>query len=162
MDVRVCAPFFTCYIMEKSMKSKLELIKWETPFSNAPYPSIGIITEQLGESAKLLVAPHGIDMFPKYLVSFENVYFMLYYEEAYSFDRGYKNLNREVDGLCSYKWVDSPWLKEYSQGQDIFGWNELTHHLIFGGDNIVEIISDCEPKIEIIEKSIIIEIKHII
>jgi hypothetical protein len=139
------------------------LVRWETPFSENRFPSISIITENQGDVVSLIVAPDGIDKYPKYVVRFENVITLLCYEEAFAFDRGYKKLNRDEGNLCAYRWINSSWLKEYQKGIDILrkkNTGELEHYVVFGGDSNVELIAFGHPKIERIDTKTFLETKQ--
>ena len=65
-------------------------MRWDVPFAEARDPSVSIITEHGGDVVTLIVAPTGIDQYPKYRVRFDKVISLLYYEEAFSFHRGYR------------------------------------------------------------------------
>jgi len=129
------------------MSSAPEIVPWEVPFASSVDPSVGIITENLGETITLVVAPLGIDKYPKYIVRFDRVITSLCYEEACAFDRGYGYPGKQ-DGSCAYRWLGSEWLQGYQKGVDLFGWKDLGHYLIFGGDSIVEVIACGTPDIK--------------
>lgn len=137
-----------------------KLVRWDLPFAEARYPSVSLITEEGDSGVVVLVAPEGIDKYPKYLVHVQLVIALLYYEEAFAFDRGYRTLERTEDGLCAYQWMDSPWLQAYRDGKEIFEWESLSHYLLFGGDNIVEIVLSGELTVERIDSKMILETKH--
>lgn len=142
---------------------KTDLVRWDVPFAEACDPSVSLITEQgeqCGDAATLVVAPHGIDEYPKYIVRFGKVVALLCYEEAFAFDRGYRALSGIELKCCAYLWPDSPWVESYRKGADIFEWKDLQHYLIFGGDSIVELIADGQPKIERFDHPQIIEVRH--
>jgi len=136
------------------------LVRWDVPFAEGRDPSVSLITEQGGDVATLVVAPMGTDQYPKFLVRIESVIAVLSYEEAFTFDRGYRELSGIDARICAYRWMDSPWLQSYREGAGIFGWASLQHYLVFGGDSIVEIIAAGEPTIQRIEFKQLLSIQH--
>ena len=61
----------------------LEATVWQTPFTFATHPSVSLITEPDGEgTALLVVAPGGLDTYPKYVVRFSHVFSITCGEEA--------------------------------------------------------------------------------
>ncbi len=64
------------------MDATTNLVPWNVPFAQSEVPCVSLITEQFGSSTTLVVAPDGIDRYPKYLVRFDKVLAALYYEEA--------------------------------------------------------------------------------
>ncbi len=53
----------------------MSLASWPTPFSESNLPSVGLIVDSHGDrTATVVVAPQGIDQYPKYLVQFEAVF----------------------------------------------------------------------------------------
>jgi hypothetical protein len=74
------------------MNAIADLTSWDMPFAGAPCPSVSLITEQGGDAATIIVAPHGIDQYPKYLVRFDKVLAVLCYEEALDLERVYPGL----------------------------------------------------------------------
>ena len=110
--------------------------------------------------ATLVVAPTGIDQYPKFIVRSQHVIAVLSYEEAFAFDRGYRGLAGIDDGLCAYRWIDSPWLQSYRRGADIFGWASLQHYVVLGGDSIVELVAADEPTIYRLESKQLLTLQH--
>jgi hypothetical protein len=142
------------------MDTATDLVRWDVPFAEAHDPSVGLITEQGGDAAMLVVAPSGIERYPKYLVSFGKVIAVLCYEEAFAFDRGYRALRGIEPKCCAYLWTSSPWLESYRKGADVFEWKGLQHYLVLGGDSIVELIASGQPKIERLDERRVIETKY--
>jgi hypothetical protein len=142
------------------MDAVTRLIRWDVPFAEARYPSVGVITECGGDVTTLVVAPKGIDNYPKFLARFEKVLALLSYEEACALDRGYSALPGFDPECCAYRWIESPWLESYRKGADVFAWKDLRHFLILGGDSIVEVIASGQPKVERLDKRAIMETKH--
>jgi hypothetical protein len=142
---------------------KSDLIRWDVPFAISLDPSVGVLTEDLGQSLTLAVAPQGLGNYPKYLVRFKNVVTLLCYEETCAIDRGYRSLIWSEADLCAYRWITSPWLKHYRVLEDILfsrSAEKLNHYLLFGGDTIVEVIALGEPTVEQVNSKRVIEIKH--
>ena len=133
------------------MKAHFDLARWDTPFASSKNPSVSIISEEGGDIINLIISSAGVDTYPKYQIRFQKVIALLQYEEAFAFDRGYRSLTRDHEGCCSYIWKDSPWLKSYEKGSEVFAWKRLDHYLIFGGDSIVELIASELPDIQHIE-----------
>ena len=137
---------------------------WNVAFAEARSPSVSLITEQ-GEqgtdTATLVVCPHGIDQYPKYLVRFNKVLAALCYEESLALERGYPRCSDTHASGCAYLWADSPWLRaSHGWAVDFLQWSDLKHYLIFGGDTIVEILAAGGSNVERIEKRTVIETKH--
>jgi hypothetical protein len=104
------------------MNTTTRLVRWDVPFAEARHPSVTLITEQGRERADvavLVVASHGLDGYPKYLVRLDKVLAVLSYEEALPLDRGYGPLAGVQPAGCAYLWEDSPWLGA-SRGQAEF------------------------------------------
>lgn len=141
-----------------------KLIRWETPFTETSYPSVGVYIEHGENEAILLsaiVAPEGIDEYPKYLLHFNEIIEFICYEEAFSPDRGYEKIEKEPKGLSAYKWLNSPNIKAYKEGSGFLASDDnaaMNHYVIFGGDNIVEIVTFNEYTIEKINSSKLIPI----
>jgi hypothetical protein len=130
------------------------------PFAEAHDPSVSLITEQGGDAATIVVAPSGIDQYPKYLVRFGKVIALLCFVEAFAFDRGYRALSGIEPKYCAYIWTDSPWMESYRKGADIFEWEDLQHYLVFGGDSIVELIACGQPEVERLDERRVIATKY--
>ncbi len=140
-------------IYERNMK-KQKLISWDTPFKKCKDPSVLLIVSWDNERAdvvKAIVAPNGIDEYPKYIVDFGMVVAYLSMEEGYSPKRDFEKVECVIKDLCSYQWLNSPWLQSYEKGKPFIPDTDkgpLCHYMIFGGDNNVEVITCNEPKIE--------------
>jgi hypothetical protein len=143
-----------------------KLVRWETPFTEAFYPSVILLNlTDVYESTDLLtviVAPDGIYKYPKYLAKFENIIAFTCMEEAYSPEREYSEIEVEED-VCAYEWIDSPWLKSYEQGEHFIAGGKpkpFYHYVIFGGDNNVEVITPNKALIEIVNEKTVIKINY--
>ncbi len=125
---------------------------WNTPFKDTEYPSVGMFInmhENEVDEVFAIVAPDGIDRYPKYLISYgRNSVEVKYYEEAFSPERGYELLVRNGPKVCSLIWNTSPSVRSYEDY--VTDKNKLKHFIIFGGDNILEVVTADVPKIEVI------------
>ena len=138
------------------MHTVANLVRWDVPFAGARDPSVSLITEQGGDVATLVVSPHGVDQYPKYLVRFDKVLAMLCYEEALALDRAY----RAVPGTCAYIWADSSWLRASSSYAEFLGLRELRHYVVLGGDSIVELLASGASEVQQIDERTVIETSH--
>ena len=119
---------------------------WQTPFTFATHPSVSLITEPDGEgTALLVVAPGGLDTYPKYVVRFSHVFSITCGEEA--------GFLLQLGQDCSpskavaHIWASSPYAASYAE--TIFGYGlEVCHYVIFGGDNIASVVAGAPPVIE--------------
>ena len=139
-----------------------ELIRWQTPFTEAKYPSVGLFIQHEKESTDTLstiVCPEGIDEYPKYIVSFGSILAFHCNEEAHLPERDWEKAKRKEKDLCAYQWINSPDIKSYMGAAFVFYLGELYHYLIFGDDNIVEVLTPNIPKIEVVDNSRTINIK---
>ena len=143
-----------------------KLIRWDTPFTDKQRPSAGliIITEaDETDILKAVVAPDGVDAYPKYLVTFGEVIAFACFEEAHAPDRDFDSAEIEDKNLCAYEYIDSAWLKSYDGWRPIYFGNETDlfyHYLIFGGDNNIEVVAPNIPTIETIEEKTILKIER--
>src|SRR5262245_22598668 len=130
------------------MGTVTDLARWEVPFAEAPDPSVSLLTEGGGDAAMLIVAPTGIDQYPKYLVRFDRVLVSLCYEETVSLGRDYRSLSGMEPSVCAYVWTGSPWLQASSGTAELQELSAVRHYVVFGGDSIVELIASGQPKVE--------------
>ncbi|HSK74020.1 MAG TPA: hypothetical protein VK892_20135 [Pyrinomonadaceae bacterium] len=143
-----------------------KLIRWDTPFTETQFPSAGLIITTKADEADILkavVAPQGIDVYPKYLVTFGRVVAFTCFEEAHAPERDFASATIEEENLCAYEYLESPWLKSYDAWRPIYFGNETDsfyHYLIFGGDNNIEVITPDKPTIEIVEEKTILKIER--
>jgi len=124
-----------------------KLISWKTPFTESSFPSVGLYLEYGEYETDLVtavVAPDGIDEYPKFLLKFGEVLEIKYYEEGCTPDRGYEKLLDEVKGLSAYEWLGSPSVDSY---QDLDSHRKLRHFILFGADNILEVVTANSPEI---------------
>jgi hypothetical protein len=144
----------------RAMRTVTDLARWEVPFAEARDPSVSLITERGGDAAMLVVAPMGIDRYPKYLVRFDRVLVSLCYEETVSLDRDYRSLTGIEPSVCAYVWTGSPWLRASSGTAELHELLAVQHYLVFGGDSIVELIASGQPKVERLDSHRVIEARH--
>ena len=137
------------------------IVPWDVPFAQFKYPSVNIITEQFGISAMVVVTNSHSEEYPKYLVHFGKVLAALYYEEAIRLRGQYPDITGGKASGCAYLWPSSPWLQASSNwAKNFLQWPELRHYIIFGGDDIVEILASEVSKIEKIDEKRVIETRH--
>lgn len=142
--------FFVFRARRRGAVSKPEkrprLVRWNTPFGNASFPSI--LVNYDGRTATVVVAPDGIDRYPKYLVEFGEVIALSCMDEAC---RPMTEPNAIAGGSesrgSSFELIGSGWLRDYAPCHDPENSGSLRHFLMHGGDNVVEIVSMSEPKI---------------
>ena len=136
-----------------------EFVRGETPFTEIEWPSVVVITNRGSNGEYLLevvVAPTGINQYPKYLVEFGDVVGFSAMEEMHFPDHDFKDAKTTEEKLCAYRFVESPWLKFYERGEYFLfnldgGTKEtLTHYVIFGGDDILQVVTKNEPMITIV------------
>jgi hypothetical protein len=123
---------------------------WETPFTFAAYPSVGLIVEPDGEgTAALVVAPGGLDAYPKYIVRFAHVFAVTCGEEAsFLFELGQQASPQEA---VAHIWGGSPHAAGYEQ--TAFGAGvTVRHYVVFGGDNIASVVAGAAPVIETVSE----------
>ena len=146
------------------------IIRWETPFTDAFYPSVVLLAipfpllSKKGVGAKVMVAPDGIDKYPKYLVDFGDVLVLTSMDEGCCPERdfGFAIFDEKITSdkfVSAFQWLDSPWLKSYEGCHDPYSEGKFSHYLIFGGDNNVEVITQNTPKIELIEGKRVLEMQ---
>ena len=127
---------------------------WDTPFARERWPSIWLIPETHGEStATVVVAPGGVNAYPKYLVRFSAVYAFESEEEAGGLTFQDGSIQRSTEDLgCAYVWRDSPQAKGYAPFVPDMpfhgGRGPVVHYVLLGGDNNVGVISAEPPTIE--------------
>jgi len=133
---------------------------WDVPFRKDVSPSVSLISEPDGDStAMLVVAPRGLDAYPKYLVRFSTVYALTLEEEA----EALTELGQAPQGDYAYVWADSPHAASYQALLPDFafrGGTKVSHYVVLGGDNIASIVSASEPIVERVDGPMTISIAH--
>jgi hypothetical protein len=98
-------------------------------------------------TALLVIAPGGLDAYPKYIVRFAHVFAVTCGEEAGAL----LELGQEhsPSGVIAHVWDASPHSAAYANtafGADL----AIRHYVVFGGDNIASVICGGTPAIETI------------
>lgn len=143
-----------------------KIVRWNTPFTDSPYPAVEFLTtieKDKYNVLKVLVAPLGIDEYPKYLLDFGQVIAFTCMEEAHAPERNFDSASITETNLSAYQWIDSPWLKSYEPQIHFISSGHLgyfSHYLIFGGDNNVEVITPYKPSIELIEQKRLFKVER--
>ena len=131
------------------------IIRWETPFTDAFYPSVVLMaipwTPSQANNVKVVVNPSKGE-YPKYVVDFGNVLAFTCMEEGCAPTRDFASADLEAERLCAYQYIDSPWLKSYEPCHDPLSEGKFSHYMIFGGDNNVEVITQDDPQIRKIDQ----------
>ncbi len=133
-----------------------DLVRWETPFAEGMYPSVTLLPEP-GGRLRVVVAPQGIDRYPKYLVDFDGEV-VGYLNENESWAQPFPDrIRRKGDVHCACFWLDSPWLRQYDANREYFEkyvepvvGGTLKHYVILGGDDFVQVLFAGEPSISVI------------
>jgi hypothetical protein len=131
----------------------MSLAPWETPFAASRNPSVGLIVDSHGDrTATVVVAPQGIDQYPKYLVRFDQVFSCTVEEEAHGTAFSTVRSPEEPPWQrCTALWVNSPALA-YESYLAFLGYaGPVRHYLAFGGDNDVGVVAAKAPTISMIE-----------
>lgn len=124
---------------------------WDTPFSSAQFPSAILIADSDGDrTATIVVAPIGLDAYPKYLVRFRAVLAFSVEEEA-----GPQTYAGAVfpgePASCTFVSADSDHVSAYTGFLDFFGYpGPMLHYVVFGGDNNVAVVAGEPPQIEVV------------
>ncbi len=143
-----------------------KLIRWQTPFTEAEFPSVGLLITPKNDGTDILravVAPGGLDAYPKYLVTFGEVVAFTSFEEAQCPKRDFDSAEIEERNLCAYQYLDSPWLKSYAGWEYFFAPKPgvpFSHYLIFGGDNNIEVITPNVPTVEVVKEKTVLKIEY--
>lgn len=144
-----------------------KIVRWETPFTDSFYPSVVLLAAPFslivnkGISAKVVVAPDGIDKYPKFLVDFDETLAFSCMEESCCPERDISSAIidetiKNDKSICAFKWIDSPWLKSYEGCHDPLSEGKFSHYLIYGGDNNIEVITKNVPLItEVKQKEVL-------
>jgi len=147
-----------------------KIVRWETPFTDSFFPSVVLLATPFplfsnkGAGVKLIVAPDGIDKYPKYLVDFGEVLAFTCMDEGCCPERdfGSATFDETITGakfVCSMQWFNSPWLKSYEGCHDPYSEGKFSHYLIFGGDYNVEVISQNDPTIRVVEQKEVLKME---
>ena len=138
-----------------------ELVRWETPFTEAQWPSVVAMITRGPKGEYLLeavISPAGIDEYPKYLVQFGEVVAFSSMEEMHFPDHDFREAKVAEEKLCAYRFLGSAWLEAYNQGEyflfNVDGGNSevLSHFVISGGDDILQVVTKNEPHITVVNE----------
>jgi hypothetical protein len=130
-----------------------KIIPWNTPFASQFFPSViaAFATDQMTHDGSLtvVVGRSHLEPYPKYLVQFGKVLQFNCLDESCAPPLALPERGASDIRSCSWQWLESPTINSY-QGcnYDSEGPQELLHYLIFGGDNIVEVVGKMRPSIE--------------
>lgn len=138
------------------------IVRWETPFTDAFYPSIVLVasflplTSRECNNLKVIINPSSGE-YPKYLVDFGGVLAFTCMEEGCCPERDFVSATFDEaitrdKFICALQWLNSPWLKSYEGCHDPYSEGKFSHYLIFGGDNNVEVITPNVPMIKKVEQ----------
>lgn len=143
-----------------------KLVRWDTPFTEILFPSVGLLISTTSSGSDILnavVAPHGIDSYPKYLINFGEVIAHTCFEEAHAPKRDFDSAIIEEEDLCAYEYIASPWLKTYEAWAFIYFGDKpgaFYHYLLFGGDSNFEVITPNRPLIETVNEEKILHFEY--
>jgi hypothetical protein len=134
-------------------------VRWDTPFTDVRWPSAVVMTGPNGSvpEVEVVVAPSGVDKYPKYIVNFGDVVAFSCMEEMHFPERDFAEAECEEEGLSAYEFLDSAWLESYRKGEyflfntDFGNQERLRHYLIVGGDNNIEVITKNTPTFREVE-----------
>jgi hypothetical protein len=145
------------------------IVRWETPFTDAFYPSVEMAAIPLPPTSgrtnnlKVIVTPHSVE-YPKYLVDFGEVLAFTCMEESCCPERDFSSATFDETitkdkFICALQWLNSPWLQSYGGCHDPYSEGKFSHYLMFGGDNNVEVITQNAPTIRVIEQKEILKMQ---
>lgn len=126
------------------------LTRWHTPFTDTTFPAVSLIPdpERFGV-VHLVVAPSGIDKYPKYLVQFDSVVAFRVVDESFPSDAEYES-DQTTKGLCAHECMESAWVQQFWPSAGIIEARfskPLRHFVVFGGDVNAEVLTTAEPEI---------------
>ena len=147
-----------------------KIVRWETPFTDAFFPSVILlatffpISSKEVNGVKVVVAPDGVDKYPKYLVDFGEVITFTCMDEGCCPQRDFGSATFDetitsAKFVCSMQWFNSPWLKSYEGCHDPYSEGKFSHYLIFGGDNNIEIITQNTPTIRVVQQKEVLKME---
>ncbi|MBA4123618.1 MAG: hypothetical protein H0X72_14285 [Acidobacteria bacterium] len=147
-----------------------KIVRWETPFTNAFYPSVILAAIPLSSpmrmetnNLKVIVTPHSLE-YPKYLVDFGEVLAFTCMEESCCPERDISSATvdetiKNDKSVCAFQWLNSPWLKSYEGCHDPYSTGKFSHYLIYGGDNNIEVITQNVPTIRVVEQKEVLKME---
>lgn len=125
---------------------------WNKEFKRLKFPTIEAFLSNVNEdySEFNIVIGKSVNEYPKYLIKFDGYLSYKSHEET-----GYEFDSFVIDGALkdtnSIFLEESDWLNSMSSAIEFLYQNKTVRHFVFaGGDNVVEVVSDSEPKVTII------------
>jgi hypothetical protein len=146
-----------------------KLIRWETPFTDAFYPSVVLVAIPLPPSSGKInnlkvIVNASREEYPKYLVDFGEVLAFTSMDEGCCPERDISSATidetiKNDKSVCAFQWLNSPWLKSYEGCHDPYSEGKFSHYLIYGGDNNVEVITQNVPTIRLVERKEVLKME---
>ena len=142
--------------MSSEPAAEFDVIRWDTPFADAVYPSVTMLPEP-GGILRVLVSQNGTARYPKYLIDFDGqVVGYVYEEESWAHPLP-PNVRWGPDCHCACLWLGSAWIHQYDSERAYFEkyvepvvGGTLKHYLILGGDGVVQVLFAGEPNFTIV------------
>ena len=126
---------------------------WNQEFREIKFPSVELFltTGNTEHSFLNIVVCRDIIEYPKYIIHFVGyLAFRSNEESGFGFDFDFELPKNSFAMFNSIVLEESPWLKSKSNLIEFLNTGKTFRHFIFvGGDNIVEIITDSDPKVSI-------------
>lgn len=139
-----------------------QLAKWDAPFGRISSPSCITIPGADPERSFRVVVAECLDTYPKYIVDFRGVLLLSFKEELEAILR--PDMPPIPDGLVTWSafiWQQSPQVQAYETLAETSNMPAaIRHFLIFGGDDVVEVICGADPIIEMVDESRILHAKY--
>ena len=121
------------------------LSAWNTPFSSAPWPSVSVISGRNLKDTRIFVTADR-----DFVIRFEKILGLKVCDESYDKNSRF-HIDRDKENLCSYLWLDSPWLTEFThESAEAVEGGRLTHYLLLGGDYNVEVLAVGAVQIDVV------------
>jgi len=110
---------------------------WRTPFESERFPSVWISSK----GGALDTTSVSIGWPAQWRICFEHLVGLKVCDETYDNNPRFL-VDRDQDGLCSYIWVDSPWLQDFNaESIEAMENGVVTHYVLLGGDYNVEVLA---------------------
>jgi hypothetical protein len=124
------------------------LVAWRTPFELEKFPSVWVTSE--GHLDNVIVH---VGLPAKWTIKFDHVVGIKICNESYDNNQRFW-IDRNTEGLCSYTWEDSPWIRDFNAGHvEAVEGSVVLHYVLLGGDYNVEILAFGSVAIEAIVSS---------
>ena len=120
-----------------------KLVAWQTPFQTRQFPSVSIEADGQLDKTTIFIG------FPaEWQINFDSVVGVKVCDESYDNNPRF-HVTRDIDGLCSYMWDDSPWLEDFNGKHFEAIYNtRLRHFVLLGGDYNVEVLAAGDASIK--------------